>query len=242
VSLPHRLAEQIAFLAANPEVGAVGSLAGLIDAEGRDLGKREFPLTRGLVLWDLLVGRTPFCHSSVVFRRALLDVAGAYDPELRTGADRDLLVRFAIEAAFVNLPRSLVRYRIHAGALSHGTNPERVARSYRIRRNAIRRITGLDVPEGLLESAMLPILPPGDLAGLIGLVFDLHGWFRERGLFTEKEAEGVRDRTVRRVLDLAGRDGRIPRRLAGKVVARSLLPRRLTAVLDRRKKGVRETG
>ena len=123
---PERLARQVAYLDANPEVAVVGSQATLINVAGRRVGKLRRPVTSLGIRWHRVFG-SPLIHSSVVFRRAIVwDALGGYDSGFRFGEDFELWNRLAKEHAMGNLPEALVAYRDDPGSMSGGArNPAR---------------------------------------------------------------------------------------------------------------------
>ncbi len=111
ICYPQRLAKQIAYLDAHPEVCAVSSWTMKIGADGRELGIRKFPLTaedvyRAAGFWN------PLCHSAITMRRSFFDLYGMYDPGQKM-EDHDLWMRAAAKGGrLVNLGEPLVYYRI----------------------------------------------------------------------------------------------------------------------------------
>ena len=124
VSHPQRLALQVAWLDAHPEVAALGSWALRTDASGRRVGA---PLLRPTAPREL-AGRVLFASvmksPTVVARTAVLREHG-YREELVLGSDIDLWARISARHALANLPRFLVRYR--AGGVSHRDDAPRLA-------------------------------------------------------------------------------------------------------------------
>ncbi len=119
-----RLARQVAYLDAHPEVAAVGSQATLIDVAGRRIGEVRRPVTDLGMRWHRIF-TCPLIHSSVTFRRAIVwDALGGYDGRLRFGEDFELWHRLAKEHAMRNLPEALVAYRDDPCSIS---GPERHA-------------------------------------------------------------------------------------------------------------------
>ncbi|MBX3103219.1 MAG: glycosyltransferase [Bacteroidetes bacterium] len=55
--------------------------------------------------------------STVLFRRAVLDTAGGFDPRLSTSADWDMWVRMGQAAPMGYVAQPLVRYRLHSGQM-----------------------------------------------------------------------------------------------------------------------------
>jgi glycosyltransferase involved in cell wall biosynthesis len=124
VSLPQRLALQVAWLDVHPEVAALGAWALRTDASGQRI---EAPLVRPAAPREL-AGRVLFASvmksPTVVARTAVLREHG-YREELVLGSDIDLWARVSARHALANLPRFLVRYR--AGGTSHREGAPRLA-------------------------------------------------------------------------------------------------------------------
>ena len=93
LSLPGRLAHQIEFLAAKPEVAVVGT--DWIEI-GRD-GEAVRPRVRFVAgrVNTVLPRFNPLAHTSVIFRRDVVLRAGGYDERLRFAQDYDLWLRLA---------------------------------------------------------------------------------------------------------------------------------------------------
>ena len=117
-SHPERIARQVDYLEAHPEITVLGTAAHMIDAEGRRIGTHPVPLT------PEEIGRTlrraaPFVHGSVVMRRGAYEAAGGYRGAFRASQDYDLWLRMAPHAGLANLPDPLYEWRLHdAGVFS----------------------------------------------------------------------------------------------------------------------------
>lgn len=109
--LPDRLAEQRAFLDANPQVGMVGS-AYYLHYPGGSETLVEFPLIDADLRRRLFVGY-PFVHSAVMYRHEVLVMAGGFDESLPCSIDYDVCTRLALRARLANLPAPLVVRRVH---------------------------------------------------------------------------------------------------------------------------------
>ncbi len=111
ISHPERLARQVAFLHANPSIAAVGAQARLIDAHGRSLGRKDFPLGhRGIVFAHLF--DNALAHSAVTFRRAAVLDVGSYDEAFRASQDYELWSRLGERHGLANLRERLVTLRV----------------------------------------------------------------------------------------------------------------------------------
>jgi glycosyltransferase involved in cell wall biosynthesis len=119
ISMPERLARQVAFLEANPEVGLVASQIRVIDADGNPVKQEMFtgPLDNDGIQQQLLE-HCCLCHGSVMFRRTCLDAVGFYDEGLEPAEDYDLWLRIAEVTRLAKLPDKLFCYRRHADSVS----------------------------------------------------------------------------------------------------------------------------
>ena len=118
VSLPDRLARQVAFLDARPEVVCVGGHFDLIDAADRRLTTLRPPAENAAIQNLLLAGHCAVCHSAAMMRREAVDRAGGYLPEFTFSHDLDLWLRLGEVGAVANLPQTLIQFRLHEGSIS----------------------------------------------------------------------------------------------------------------------------
>lgn len=123
-SAPDRLARQVDFLAAHPEVAACGANAHYIDAHGEIIGTSVVPQSPYLVRWELRHNLRGMIHSATTFRTDALVAVGGYREHFRHGEDFDLFVRLAERFDLANLPEFLYRIRLDPQSLSVG-NAER---------------------------------------------------------------------------------------------------------------------
>lgn len=116
LSVPERLAKQLAFFDQNPDVVACGTQAGIIDADGHDTGERiEVPTNRDEVK-ILLPFQNQFVNSSMMFRLAALRKTDGYYEGL--SEDYQLAAQLNAQYYLTNLPDTLVQYRSHKSSLS----------------------------------------------------------------------------------------------------------------------------
>lgn len=143
VSEPQRLAKEVAFLRAHPEVGLVGSWTRLIDREGKKLGVSRMPREHLEIRW-LLTFFCPFYHSTVLWRRQLVqDGVGMYSPAFQYAMDWELWVRIAAQMKVANIPEPLVRYRLGAHSMT-STHPAKGVEIRQARRAAAEALFGFD--------------------------------------------------------------------------------------------------
>jgi glycosyltransferase involved in cell wall biosynthesis len=137
---PERLARQAAHLAARPDVGLLGTGALEIDGDGRPL-RTVVPPEDDESIRRALIRTNPFVHSSVMFRRAIVERAGGYDERLAVAQDYDLWLRLAPLTRFANLPEPLVVRRLLAGRVSIARDDDRLRSELRARWRAVRNGT-----------------------------------------------------------------------------------------------------
>lgn len=118
ISLPTRLARQVAFLKANPAVGLLGTASRYLEDGTLRPGRRLADPTPMLVRWLLHV-TNPIVNSSILFRAdAARRIGPLWREEFKYAEDFDFHHRMlqVTDAAFLDEPLTL--YRRHAGAMT----------------------------------------------------------------------------------------------------------------------------
>lgn len=110
IAYPTRLAEQVAFLDANPTVGLVGSQVMGIDEEGAERSISTFPTSSALAKWTIFF-QTPVLHSAAMMRRTVIEQVGNYSLVTWMAGDYELFARISQVAEISNLPTTLAAYR-----------------------------------------------------------------------------------------------------------------------------------
>lgn len=130
-SLPERLALQVAFLDAHPEVAAVGAWARAMRADG-SLKRRihRCPATHAGLRFALHFRCAPR-QSTLMVRRSVLQEF-RYDERCAVSQDLELFGRIAAERPIRALPRCLVLFRHHPGRITEQPHPQREAIRRRI--------------------------------------------------------------------------------------------------------------
>jgi glycosyl transferase family 2 len=164
VALPHRLARQVAFLDAYPDVAVLGSGFEVIDRDGVVRQQVRVAVRPEVIRWMLLFGSC-IAHSSVMYRREAALSAGGYRTDMLVSEDYDLWVRLAGAHRMAQLDDILVRWR-HHGANTHLTESEEL-RQVGVAgvRQSVRVQTGLDIPEPIAECLARDIAPRGVARG-----------------------------------------------------------------------------
>jgi glycosyltransferase involved in cell wall biosynthesis len=117
-SYPERLQRQYDYLQTHPEVTVLGTQISIMDAKDCPLGYRRYPtqpedVTRALKRCNALA------HPSVMYRRDAILAAGGYCyRDYPANEDYELWCRLARQGhKLSNLNETLLRYRIHSGAM-----------------------------------------------------------------------------------------------------------------------------
>jgi glycosyltransferase involved in cell wall biosynthesis len=114
VAIPERLAAQVAFLDANPEVVCVGTRQRYIDPAGTVWGESDQPTDHADIEAKLLEGwGAAIQHPSATFRKSAFDQVGGYRKAFESIEDLDLFLRLATVGELANLPTLLLDYRLH---------------------------------------------------------------------------------------------------------------------------------
>jgi glycosyltransferase involved in cell wall biosynthesis len=148
VSLPSRLAKQVAYLDAHPDVTLVASAAHFIDEAGSRVDFRPGGLNGCLVNF-MFTWYCPVIHSSVVFRADALRQLNGYDEDSRYWftEDYEFMSRVAFYRRARVLPEPLVEYRIHPSSVSAKNLKDQLRQNDMIARLNIKRATGVEVDD-----------------------------------------------------------------------------------------------
>lgn len=138
---PAKVAEQVAALRADDEVGLVHTSFRYIDTAGRFTSEAQ-RVDNPCVGWcvDVLLNELLVISSTVMVRRTTLQRAAAaephglpYDPKWVRSQDYDMALRMARLAKFAYIPTPLLRYRFHAGNIA--MTKDNIQRAYRFHCN-----------------------------------------------------------------------------------------------------------
>lgn len=123
ISLPERLAKQVAFLEANPEIILCGSCYSIIGSEK----VIEVPENNNEIKVALLRGNC-MVHPSVMMRKQVLDTfLVVYDVSKEPAEDYDLWVRLVAIGKLHNLKEVLLNYRVHITQVSQKRKQQQIA-------------------------------------------------------------------------------------------------------------------
>ena len=117
---PDRFEKQMAFLAAHPDHGVVGSWSEDIDEHDRpwNASGPDHASTNEAIQERAGHGGQLLVHPSVMYRKDVVMYVGGYHAAFRHCEDYDLWLRLASETKMANLPERLIRYRHYQGQVS----------------------------------------------------------------------------------------------------------------------------
>lgn len=117
ISLPKRIEEQVNFMESHPDIGVCGAWITAFGANGTEYVKK-LPTNNDDIKVALLFNN-PMAHPTIMMRKSTLDKFGLrYDPLNDGLEDYDLWERAANVTKLANIPRALLRYRLHPVQLS----------------------------------------------------------------------------------------------------------------------------
>lgn len=203
VSLPRRLEAQVAFMDAHPEVGVVGCAIRCIDSSGFTIRKVCHPTGHGPILWQLFF-YTPIAHPTAVYRRAIVERVGGYDPSFAHAEDRDLWRRVSSVARLANLRETHLLYRVHSASVSHRHADIQWRNSARVTQRMIAELLGCQVPfEICCSTRRWQFETADDAVQAARVVHSLYDAFVARQDLSAPERRAVRRNAAYRLLNLA---------------------------------------
>lgn len=150
ISYPTRLADQLAVLERHPDVGVVGGLSDIIDADGRIIRYAE--------TWRLLHPRgvPPFGNGPMMYRRHVFDQAGGYRSECEFWEDHDLIFRMGSISNIMVLPYAVYGVRQSTGSTRITSERLRVEQAMDLMYRARERVVKNRSYDDLLQSPRDP--------------------------------------------------------------------------------------
>ena len=157
VSLPDRLAKQVAFLDAHPACVLLGTRVLEVDPYGSPVHESAQKLTHAEIDAQLLTchGGWALVQPSVMMRTDALRAVGGYRGAYNVSEDHDLFVRLAERGEVANLPEPLLRYRRHYASVTHTQFGDRAKVKEQIIREAYAR-RGRPMPADWAYEAWAP--------------------------------------------------------------------------------------
>lgn len=201
IAEPTRFAEQIEAMQRDPTLVLLGSWATEIDGDDHVTGMRRPEIDPAKLKRRLDAGN-PIIHPSVMFRTSLARKVGGYRAAFAAAEDYDLWLRLADHGAIANLPRELIRYRVHADSITAREPLQQMFATRLARRSASLRREGAPDP---LAHCDTPVLMASELPAAyadIARLYRILSW-NEASLTYPPLTELSRDRLSRRERTLA---------------------------------------
>jgi hypothetical protein len=188
ISVPERLAWEVEFLNAHPQVGIVGGAVELIDANGASLANSvllsEVSLDRPVEncqLQTALLSYCPFWQDAVMMRREAFSKVGGYRAVLVQGEDYDLWMRIAEHFELANLKQVVFKYRMHPHQVSVRKRKQQTLCSLAVRASAKLRRRGGPDPLNSVQAVtpdLLKQMGVGEAELQFALAAEFRGWIQ----------------------------------------------------------------
>ena len=134
----YRLGYQVRFLQEHADVAVCGSWVEVFGDAAPAIWK--YPQQHNAIVCGLIF-ECVLAHPSIMLRTSMLDNAGLrYDPSMSYAQDYDLWVRCAQKFSLSNIPRVLLKYRIHGNSIGSAASARQVASADKVRETQIRRL------------------------------------------------------------------------------------------------------
>lgn len=136
ISLPTRLAAQVAFLDAHPDCCLCGGALMTFSTEGAGVLWQP-PLAHDDILSSMIFESVIY-HPTVMMRGETLNRYGLrYAENFRVAQDYELWIRLAEVGKLANLPEVLLHYRLHVGSASSHHGQEQIKAANHVRRRLL---------------------------------------------------------------------------------------------------------
>lgn len=117
VAFPQRLEEQLKYMESYKDVALAGSFAVLIDENGSAIRKIKLPADFAALKFELLFNNA-LIHSTIFFRKKAIIQSGGYNEDFKCAQDYELYTRLATRSIITNIPKYLLKLRIHKDSIS----------------------------------------------------------------------------------------------------------------------------
>ncbi|HEY8310026.1 MAG TPA: glycosyltransferase [Gemmatimonadaceae bacterium] len=139
ISLPLRLEREFALLESHADVGLVGTNYTIIDEQARAIVTTSvFTHPHDLAIAEIVSNQ--YGHGSVMFRKAVLQEVGGYDPSVGHVEDYDLFVRIGRVAKLANIPEPLYLWRRNPDGVTFSNREEQISQAFAVRDREFDRI------------------------------------------------------------------------------------------------------
>ena len=158
VCFPERLAKQVAYLRDHAECVGVGTFVETIDPYGSVLDRLVHETEHDAIDRELMTGRGfAMVHPTIMMRAEAVARVGGYRKQWQHSEDLDLFLRLAEIGKLHNLPKYLLRYRMHYESANHLRHEEQRAIKQKLMEEAYAR-RGVPMPADMTFTRRYP--PP----------------------------------------------------------------------------------
>ena len=179
VSLPGRLASQVAALRAQPDASLVACGTRFVGPNGEGLQEVTRPgltLQEGLSVLDINKIKGPPSHGSTMFRRAAYQTAGGYRPQFVVAQDIDLWLRLAERGQCIGQSDVAYLVSVDAGGISGRRRADQIRlASLAVACAQARRVHGND--KDVLGTVLTPTTLPSTMGPLTRNELARHYYF-----------------------------------------------------------------
>jgi glycosyltransferase involved in cell wall biosynthesis len=151
ISLPQRLEKQVRFMNDNDKIGVCGTMAQFINSDGKvmNLGNNDKVMVKDYDMKAQLLFRPCFIHPTVMYRSQLIRSNGTMYTEIhgRYSQDYNLWYDLSYLCEFANIPRVLLKYRIHDQQLSRDKKSQQLISSSNIKQDILSDFLGNEITE-----------------------------------------------------------------------------------------------
>ncbi|MRR29998.1 glycosyltransferase family 2 protein, partial [bacterium] len=196
ISLPERLALQVAFLEAHPEIDIVGTYFNRIDVNGTCTQPNNQRVCGSAILWFRMFFYLQIVNASAMARREIFTRfnENGLEADFINSEDIAFWLRIGFNARFENIPIELYQIRSHPGRVTSLSNTVQMRSTekaiQRGLRMALAREVSLDAIRCIREMKMDCSAPAAVEA--IDYTYALYKWFRTTYPLTQQELTAVR--------------------------------------------------
>lgn len=161
ISYLNRLEEQYSFMEKQPEVGICGSYLEIFDHKGTS-HIRKYETTDEKVR-STIFRYSPVAQPSAIIRKECFDKVGSYNLDMPPAEDIEMSFRIGQHYKFANIPKPLIRYRVHRQSATYAKLKLIEDNTMKVRRdfvsNPAYRFTLYDEVYNFLQKASLELMP-----------------------------------------------------------------------------------
>jgi glycosyltransferase involved in cell wall biosynthesis len=125
VAEPTRFEKQLDLAGRDKNLVAIGSSLISIDAKGSKINEHRYPTDHDNLVKRLYSMGAFLPHSSMIYRRDVINVLEPFNPRYVRSEDYDLWLRLSVVGKFASIDKPLVKIRRHERGISHSESGRR---------------------------------------------------------------------------------------------------------------------